>query len=145
MNFIHFSGYKYMIRLVSILWKRKDHALISISTILKFSAQIRELFALVGIYLWFIWDVCWLSLAKKLFESLLGVLALYFLNFTSFIPRVISSDLLFLSDQHFPDGFSVPLSRDGCARRFYSWTTQFVHENWFRLRIFAERGKKKNF
>ena len=41
LNFIHFSGYKYKIRLVSILRKREDQALISISTILKFSAQIR--------------------------------------------------------------------------------------------------------
>ena len=37
LNFIHFSGYKYKIRLVSILRKRKNQALISISTILKFS------------------------------------------------------------------------------------------------------------
>ena len=40
LNFIHFSGYKYKIRLVSILRKREDQALISISTVLKFSAQI---------------------------------------------------------------------------------------------------------
>ena len=40
LNFIHFSGYKCKIRLVSILRKRKDQALISISTILKFSALI---------------------------------------------------------------------------------------------------------
>ena len=40
LNFIHFSGYKYKIKLVSILWKREDQALISISTILKFSAQL---------------------------------------------------------------------------------------------------------
>ena len=39
LNFIHFSGYKFKIRLVSILRKREDHALISISPILKFSAQ----------------------------------------------------------------------------------------------------------
>ena len=39
LNFIHFLGYKYKIKLVSILWKREDQALISISTILKFSAQ----------------------------------------------------------------------------------------------------------
>ena len=39
LNFIHFSGYKYKIRLVSILRKREDHAFISITTILKFSAQ----------------------------------------------------------------------------------------------------------
>ena len=38
LNFIHFSGYKYKIRLVSIVRKREDQALISISTILKFSA-----------------------------------------------------------------------------------------------------------
>ena len=38
LNFIHFLGYKYKIRLVSILRKRKNQALISISTILKFSA-----------------------------------------------------------------------------------------------------------
>ena len=36
LNFVHFYGYKYKIRLVSILRKREDHALISISTILKF-------------------------------------------------------------------------------------------------------------
>ena len=39
-NFIHFLGNKYEIRLVSILRKREDQALISISTILKFSAQV---------------------------------------------------------------------------------------------------------
>jgi len=39
LNFIHFSGYMYKIRLVSILRKKEDQALISISTILKFSAQ----------------------------------------------------------------------------------------------------------
>ena len=33
------TAYKYKIKLVSILWKREDQALISISTILKFSAQ----------------------------------------------------------------------------------------------------------
>ena len=38
LNFIHFSGYKHKIRLVSRLRKRKDQALISISTILKFPA-----------------------------------------------------------------------------------------------------------
>ena len=38
LNFIHFSGYKYRIRLVPRLKKREDHALISISTILKFPA-----------------------------------------------------------------------------------------------------------
>ena len=38
LNFIHFSGYKYKIRLVSIKGQREDQALISISTILKFSA-----------------------------------------------------------------------------------------------------------
>ena len=43
LNFIHFSGYKYKIRLVSILRKREDQALISISTILRFSALINEL------------------------------------------------------------------------------------------------------
>ena len=41
LNFIHFSGYKYKIRLISILWKREDHALISISTILKLSALLK--------------------------------------------------------------------------------------------------------
>ena len=45
LNFYHFSGYKYKIRLVLILRKREDHALISISTILKFSAQITLLFS----------------------------------------------------------------------------------------------------
>ena len=39
LDFIHFSGYKYKVRLVSISIKREDQALISISTILKFSAQ----------------------------------------------------------------------------------------------------------
>ena len=39
LNFIHFSGYKYKIRLVSTLRKREDKALISMSTILKFSAR----------------------------------------------------------------------------------------------------------
>jgi len=39
LNFIHFSGYKYKIRLVSIIGKWEDQAWISISTILKFSAQ----------------------------------------------------------------------------------------------------------
>ena len=39
LNFIHFSGYMYKIRLVSKLRKREDQALISISTILKFLAQ----------------------------------------------------------------------------------------------------------
>ena len=38
LNFLHFLGYKY--RLVSILRKRDDQALISISTILKFSTQV---------------------------------------------------------------------------------------------------------
>ena len=38
LNFIHFSRYKYKIRLVSRLRKREDQALISISTILKFPA-----------------------------------------------------------------------------------------------------------
>ena len=37
LKFIHFSGYKYKIRLIWILWKRENHALISISTILKLS------------------------------------------------------------------------------------------------------------
>ena len=41
LNFIHFSGYKYMIRLFSIFLKREDQALISLSTILKFSAQVK--------------------------------------------------------------------------------------------------------
>ena len=40
LNFIHFSGYKYKIRLVSRL-RKKVQALISISIILKFSAQVR--------------------------------------------------------------------------------------------------------
>ena len=39
LNFIRFLEYKYKIRLVSILRKRKDQALISKSTILKFPAQ----------------------------------------------------------------------------------------------------------
>ena len=41
-NFRHFSGYKYKIKLVSRL--REDQTLISISTILKFSAQISYCF-----------------------------------------------------------------------------------------------------
>ena len=40
LNFIHFSGYK--IRLVSRLRKSVDQALTSISTILKFSAQLKQ-------------------------------------------------------------------------------------------------------
>ena len=40
LHFIHFSGYKYKIRLVSRL-RKKVQALISISIILKFSAQVR--------------------------------------------------------------------------------------------------------
>ena len=40
LNFKRFSGYNYKIKLVSILRKREYHALISISTILKFSAQL---------------------------------------------------------------------------------------------------------
>ena len=39
LDFMHFSGYKYKIRLVSRSIKREDQALISISTILKFSAH----------------------------------------------------------------------------------------------------------
>ena len=39
LNSIHFSRYKYKIRLVSVLRKREDQALISISTILKFSVR----------------------------------------------------------------------------------------------------------
>ena len=45
LNFIQFLGYKYKIRLVSILRKRENQALISISIILKFSAQIKFLFS----------------------------------------------------------------------------------------------------
>jgi len=46
LNIKHFSEYKYKkykIRLVSIIGKREDQALISISTILKFSAQKEEI------------------------------------------------------------------------------------------------------
>ena len=43
LNFIHFLGYKYKIRFVSILRKREDQAFISISTILKFTAQNKEI------------------------------------------------------------------------------------------------------
>ena len=39
-NLLHFSGYKYKIRLVSWLGKREGQALISISTILKFPAMV---------------------------------------------------------------------------------------------------------
>ena len=45
LNFIHFSGYKHKIRLVSIIGKREDQALISISTILKFSAPASKSFS----------------------------------------------------------------------------------------------------
>ena len=48
LNFIHVSGYKYKIRLVSILRKREDQALISISTILKFSAQFTFFFLIIS-------------------------------------------------------------------------------------------------
>ena len=44
LTFIHFSGYKYKTRLVSILKKREVQALISISTILKFSALFGSIF-----------------------------------------------------------------------------------------------------
>ena len=40
LNFIHFLEYKYKFRLVSVLRKREDQALIPISTILKFLALI---------------------------------------------------------------------------------------------------------
>jgi len=40
LNFIHFLGYKYKIRLVSLLRKREDEELISIFAILKFTALI---------------------------------------------------------------------------------------------------------
>ena len=40
LNFIHFTGYNCKIKLVSILRKREDQALISIFTILKFSALV---------------------------------------------------------------------------------------------------------
>ena len=43
MNFIYFSGYKYKVKLVSILRKKEDQALIAISNILKFSALSWEL------------------------------------------------------------------------------------------------------
>ena len=42
LNSIHFSAYKHKIRLVSRLRRREDQALISKSTILKFSAQVRR-------------------------------------------------------------------------------------------------------
>ena len=51
LNFIHFSGYKYKIRLVSVLRKREDQALISISTILKFSAQAAKIYGLYDLSL----------------------------------------------------------------------------------------------
>ena len=38
LNFIHFSRYKYKIWLVSIIGKRENQELMSLSTILKFSA-----------------------------------------------------------------------------------------------------------
>ena len=67
LKFIQFSGYKYKIRLVSILRKREDQALISISTILKFSAlSMKNLLCLWNvvymkctIYLWYcyLWNV----------------------------------------------------------------------------------------
>ena len=40
LNFIHFSGYKLKIKLILRLIKRGDQALISISAILEFSAQV---------------------------------------------------------------------------------------------------------
>ena len=40
LNYIHFSGYKHKIRLVSRLKKREDHTLILISTFLKFPAPV---------------------------------------------------------------------------------------------------------
>jgi len=49
LNFVNFSGYKYKIRLVSILKKREDQAFISISTILKFSALFLYLMGLSGL------------------------------------------------------------------------------------------------
>ena len=49
LNFIHFSGYKYKIRLVSILRKREDQALISIFTILKSSALMTFVFQSLAI------------------------------------------------------------------------------------------------
>ena len=48
LNFIHFLRYKYKIKLVSVLRKRDDQALISISTILKYSAQV----------MYFFWSSC---------------------------------------------------------------------------------------
>ena len=42
LNFIHFLGNKYKIKLVLRLRKREDQALISISTILKFLARGRK-------------------------------------------------------------------------------------------------------
>ena len=48
LDFIHFSGYKYKIRLVFRLRKREDHALISISTILKFSAVMVYMFDILS-------------------------------------------------------------------------------------------------
>ena len=48
LNFIQFSGYKYKIRLVSILRKREDQALISISTILKFSALRTQIYNILA-------------------------------------------------------------------------------------------------
>ena len=54
LNFIHFSGYKNMIRLVSILREREDHGLILISTILKssvlFDLKESDGFALLRIF-----------------------------------------------------------------------------------------------
>ena len=50
LNFLHFSGYKYKIRLVSRFRKREDQALFSISTILKFPALVHFFIPVKVIY-----------------------------------------------------------------------------------------------
>ena len=52
LNFIQFSGYKTKRRLVSIIGKRDDQSLISISTILKFSAQMQQRWRFYTIFLY---------------------------------------------------------------------------------------------
>ena len=70
LKFIQFSGYKFKIRLVSILRKREDQALISISTILKFSAlSMKNLLCLWNVVYMkclFLWNV--LSLKCFIYE-----------------------------------------------------------------------------
>ena len=65
LNFLHFSGYEYKIRLVSILRKREDQLLILISAILKFSVQFAcvapDLNRLYNCYPWTIVATIWIG------------------------------------------------------------------------------------